>query len=164
MPGISYRRISYTLSIHSTNTHWCLLSKRIKYRRYPQEEEGVWEQWGQTAKNLKANLRRNVCFLVVQTEERERKESGQGVSHERFEMKDYKKQEDHEKNRTTFGTAGGLVTSSAMIPGRDKALGRQNHIKKGWSISSPFRDYLSSGLDTWMIQVNVNLMTTWWDY
>lgn len=63
-------------------------------------------------------------------EEREEK-SGQGVSHEGFEMKDCKKQEDHEKNRTTFGTAGGLVTSSAMIPGRDKALGRQNLIKKG---------------------------------
>lgn len=41
MPGISYRIISYTLSICSTNIHWCLLSEWIKYRRFSQEEEGA---------------------------------------------------------------------------------------------------------------------------
>lgn len=40
------------------------------------------------------------------------------------------KKRDYEKNRTTFGTAGGLVTSSAMVPGRDKALGRHKLYKE----------------------------------
>lgn len=77
--------------------------------------------------------------MAIQTElgERERKESGQGVSDGGFEQQDYKKRENHEKNRTTFGTVGGLVTSSTMVPGRDEALGRHKSYKERMRYQRP---------------------------
>lgn len=40
------------------------------------------------------------------------------------------KGEDREKNRTTFGTLGGVVASSAVVPGRDQAPGSHESHKE----------------------------------
>lgn len=52
----------------------------------------------------------------------------------------------------TFGTTGGFVTSSEMVPGRSEVLGRQNHVQKGCGIISHSRglchqDYIHGGCD-----------------
>lgn len=107
--------------IHSLNKYSLMLVEWVDTLwKILKKEEGAWEQWGQTAKIWRLTPRRNGCFLVVQTEERKNLEAGSQSW--RIWNEDCKKQEDHEKNRTTFVTAGGLVTSSAMIPREETRL------------------------------------------
>lgn len=74
--------------------------------------------------------------------------------------KTIKKEKNHEKNRTTFGTVGGLVTSSTMVPGRDEALGRHKSYKERMRYQRPIRGLFVIRTRYTAIQVNVNLVTT----
>lgn len=51
----------------------------------------------------------------------------------------------------TFGTVGGFVTSSEMVPGRSEVLGRHKSRTERMRYHQPFKGSLSPGRHSWWL-------------